>query len=110
MLDTVTVHVYKASSSRREYTLVFGENPGQESVEEYLRSFEGDIHISDRFPLFSGDVFSQNRGADGSQTLDCDLTVVGGEVIPAGTPIIFKTYTDILWVSAEDYDDREYEN
>lgn len=110
MSEAVTVHVYKASSYHREYTFIFENDPGQDGVEEFLRSFEGDIYIADRFPLFVNTVLKDFKGTPGDTVLGFDLTMVGGKVIPAGTSIIFKTYTDILWSPAENEDEQEYEN
>ena len=110
MSELITLHIYKASSYVREYTFVFREDPGQDSVEEYLRSFEGDIYIADRFPLLSADTLKILSGTATNPVLEHDLTVVGGELIPAGTSINFKFYTDILWSPTEDDYEQEYEN
>lgn len=108
MTDTIIVHAYKASGPERTYTFLFDSDPGQNAVEEMLIRYEGDIWIADRFPLMMGNVLAALEGRSTDNIYDYDLTLFGGEIIPAGTPIIFKTHTDILWAPADkeeaDYD------
>ena len=109
MAEAVTVHAYKASGSEREYTFLFDSDPGQEAVEELLRSFEGDIWITDRFPFMMGNMYTLLKGEKPFNVYDFDLTLVGGGVISAGTQVMFKTYTDILWEPVEDGNEEGFQ-